>query len=1140
MNFRCSVYLVFFLVMALQAEDKPLMHFCFSEISPDGTVANRTGGGYEALISGGYEKRPHGVLFLDGADSRILIRNSGGFDISRNATFAMIFRKSSLPGNPDGKKNLMFFCKPGSFVLAKTDRHLYGNANDGKNWNCSLQLQNAFDPADDAYHHLAVTLEYFSNINESEEWFEITYYLDGKEVKRKRFKDKHFGLSNAPIEIGAGNILGRDWNLRGEIADVRIYDRLLSGNEIKKIVLSQKLAAPAFSQGIQLSKAEHSFINGLKISPARRSALTNYAMSGADGGVTWKQIAAAPEKYLREIRKEESSIVFMDTGVFAHLFSWYDRKAQREMLVSRCDWVSWSFQKNGKIITLTPFHSGVKSRLSFDEATGEIVLQYSHDQDSAYPVSFTAESRIHFTGKRIAYTHKTECLTAETILYSAEFPKVSLCTLDPDTEKQLVPNGPGIVEEKPAARGLRYSQPYPRAFASMQFTAFYDKSGGVLISPADPLGRIKEINTEGSNDTLNASFSWRVPYDKPDTPNRFDPECRAVLELFRGDWYDAALIYRKLQEEIRSIWWTRELNIPDFFRNNCWWIHESFFGFYEMDFIELKEYIGLDCFRVDVWSWWEKTVAISCPSLRANPEWIEYVRFMRNHGIRLIPYTNGRIWSEKDRRGEDYQYSRYGKPNTVLSDGKRISEYYNIKCDVICPFTEVYQKFYTDKFIRLSMQGLDGIYIDQLGAAYQPPCYDPAHGHRYADWDAWNRNGYAKMIGNVRKCWRKHGEEKILTTEDNVEIMIGLIDGMQCYRWAFDGQVPVYPMVYAGKMQIYNRRAATLEAKFQTVAEQLVNGEQIGAFTKRELCFPFNTQFRHYAKKIIWLRHALLPFFNEGGMMRPPQFLHPVQQLNRFWGMFGTGHVTKPAVQSAAWEKEKILVAVLINTEGDIQRNSAIFGEAAEDSEMEIFSADGTIHRKSVHVGKIRYDFELSPRSFQIIFVYPRGKRPAELFAGIEKDFRTIAAVDGEKDPYLHQRLCKAMVRDPRIPMNLVDSPLVSGARPNKEGGFIDYNYLTFIDAGEFDFSVHPPKQLVLEISTPHSFGGIVNVYNGEIVPENKIAEVFIPKGFKTPDGKTFLQITAPLIKNLTGKHRIVFNADGFFPYSIRSWHVKD
>ncbi len=1118
---------------------KPVIHYDFNTNSPQNNfIKNLATNKYHGKINGQYCITAENALKMNGKNTSLEICDSKNLPSGNEMTFAFTYRKNTPPDNNRSDLNMdALASSKKSFIIGRLANNLYANLHDGKKWNANFQAQGVFRAAPDDWHHIALTIRSVNNINEAEKFTEMTFFFDGKKVKQQRFDNINFSLADFPIEIGSACSMGASWFTGGEITEIKIFDKALSGQNIRELVLASELVSADFSGGSTLDRTAEAKIKSLALPPSAKSAVRNIALANFRRP-SWQKIALAPQKYLIEIPSKQSVLTILKGDDFAHIVSWYDLKNSRELLTPRSSFVSWTFERNKKLHSIDPLNNNVKSTFHTGAKKSEFKITYNHHSTQKFPFSFKGESSFKFENDQLTFSHTAQCLSENAIIHTVEYPKIGFNALNKKSEKLLIPNGPGIVEDFPTVRNFKYSNPYPRAFCSMQFGAYYDDRCGIFFCAADPHGRSKRLTFEGHNESLDINFSYRVPYVHADTPNNFDMQGYAIIKLFNGDWFDAAMLYRNVLAEIKAPWFMRQINTPDFFKNNCYWLHEAYFGFVENDFIKLKNYIGLDCCRVDTWSWWEKGKCVYLtPVMRADPQWIEYMKYMRQNGIHIIPYTNGRLWAQQDVRGEDIFYSKYGKPNAVISDGVRKQEKYAVTCDVICPATSAYQKIFSEFFTRISSQGADGIYIDQLGATQHFPCHDSSHGHKLADYDAWNLKGYVPMLEKVRNTWKKRKEEKFLTTEDNAEFLVGLIDGMQGYRWTNQGQVPAFHAVYANKVQYYNRRAASTDAKIKTTAEQLLYGEQLGAFTVREMTFPFLQEFRQYAKKMIYLRHALLPFFNQGKMQKPAVL--KINQIEKpiLFSMFGSKYVSKPAIQTGVWQIENTQAIILINTSQKKIRDTVVFNSEEYGNNMNILYSDGS--EKFLQKQK-SYDFELAPREFILIISYPQNNSPQKLISDIRKDFKIISEIPHEKDPYNNYIPQTEITGDCRKPVNLIDSILIKGARKNSKDGFVDYNYLTFIYAGLFDFTQQAPSKISLEVACSCSFGGAVQVYADAILPENKIAEIPIDEKFKTANNKDFKYITVPLLKKITGKKHLIFTCDGFFTYNLRSWYISD
>ena len=1139
-----AVFSVVFSI-ALPALDAPLMHFEFSDMKPDGIVPNRGKGNYTAKVEGKYSLSGDGILRMDGLSTRVTVTGSEDFDVSANATFSIFYRRAKLESNNVSNRSMDgLFSKSGVFLMAKYKNHFYGNVHNGKKWAATCQIFDTFPESDLQWHHLVMSVEYFRNWNEAEEWVEFVFYIDGVNVGRKRFKDVSIRKNLSKLEIGSNSGMGPSWMLGGEIADARVFDRVLSEAEVRELTLSRKLAKPGFKPEKRLSPEMERMIAAWNAPRAEKLAVRNLALLEREA-VRINAVLDAPEKYLTILPGKESDLAVFHTEGFAHVCSWYDRRAERELFKGDNPFVEWTLRTGGEMKTLSPLDSSIVSHLERKpRRTPSGNWEFSIVYRSA-DGRLAARSDYVFRNDRLEFRHAAESRKNDTMIFSASCPKFSICGFNGAKETLLTPYGCGVPHARPTANNFRYSNPYPRAFASMQFVSYYDESGGLYIAAEDPRGRGKHLTFTCSPNRVDGAFLWRVPYDRPGGANVFDPECRVAVELFRGDWYDAGMVYRRVLAEIGAPWFRRTLpdtRVPEYFRNNSVWLTATYLGEYDPAIPRLRRYFGQDMYLGDVWKWWEPGICINLsPTMRNTPEWIEWLRQLRRQGIRCQPYIDGRLWGEKDRRGEDYLFSSFAHPLNVVSDGVPVRELYAVPCDVLCPATKGYQEHFFAFIRTLTMQGLDGLYIDQLGACYQPPCHQAElHGHRYADWDSWYLNGYARLLRRLRAFWKEKGTEKVLTTEDNAEMFVGLMDGMEVYRWMTDGQVPLFPLVYSGRVQFYNRHARTRAARFQTVAEQLVNSEQLGSFGVGELASPFNAELRSYVKRLAWLRRAMLDFFNAGMMSRPGGFRNPLVEKKRFWGDFGTKYVTKPQVQSSVWVKDGVYAAILVNSEPEPCSNVFRFPLPRGDYMLDVFDSDcPEVKSSPIRSAGPEVAFTLQPFGCMLLLLSPAGTDGSAIRCRVSEAFGMIRATRTEHDPFGVDSLPDSEPFDIRKPMHLLDSSVVTGARRNRELDRIDYVSYAMLYPGVMDFGSCPPRELVLETACGTPQGGTIRVYADEIGKEDLIAEIVLSPDFRTKHWNDFVLVRVPLRKPLTGKHKIVFSVEGLGFCNLKHWYVK-
>ena len=154
-------------VVSFAAE--PLMRFDFSK-AENGVVPNLgTGKQYFANIKGKCTI-DGGVLSMDGLTSQVTVAGTEDFDVSKNYTFSLLYKRENPEGNDNSNLSMdTFFAKNGVFVMNKYHTNFYANAKCDKKW-VGNALKNGVFPQDDLeWHHVAMSIEYKLNWNDAEE-----------------------------------------------------------------------------------------------------------------------------------------------------------------------------------------------------------------------------------------------------------------------------------------------------------------------------------------------------------------------------------------------------------------------------------------------------------------------------------------------------------------------------------------------------------------------------------------------------------------------------------------------------------------------------------------------------------------------------------------------------------------------------------------------------------------------------------------------------------------------------------------------------------------------------------------------------------------------------------------------------------
>jgi hypothetical protein len=189
---------------------------------------------------------------------------------------------------------------------------------------------------------------------------------------------------------------------------------------------------------------------------------------------------------------------------------------------------------------------------------------------------------------------------------------------------------------------------------------------------------------------------------------------------------------------------------------------------------------------------------------------------------------------------------------------------------------------------------------------------DATHGHPLGGGHWWNE-GYWKMLESIRHAIPPGA---MLTTECNGEPFIRWFDGYLTWTWQRAGQVPAFPAVYGGTVQMFGRAYGGGDSKELALrmkaAQQLVFGEQIGWLDPGIVKEPANADF---FRRVVLARGQLGRYFYAGEMARPPKLMGDIPSVRADWQWSGHLWITNEAVFSGAWQipKTKRLVMIFAN-----------------------------------------------------------------------------------------------------------------------------------------------------------------------------------------------------------------------------------
>jgi hypothetical protein len=610
-------------------------------------------------------------------------------------------------------------------------------------------------------------------------------------------------------------------------------------------------------------------------------------------------------------------------------------------------------------------------------------LRWSRPRDKALAgLSVTATVSPDAQASAVRWKLRVDNTSTNWSVWRVVFPQVVLANLGTNAAV-LFPRGPGELQRGVWDRPFTFRGDYPSGWCSMQFMAAYregEKPTGLYVAMHDPWGSTKDL--EAKSDP--ATRTVRLVFDHPApnmglAGNNFVLEGEAVWQVLRGDWFDAAMIYKRWAQH-EAKWWPRlarngRADTPRWMRElNAWAMTGGAPGECVPAVKEFREFLGVPA-GFHWYNWHQIPFDNDYPHyFPAKDGFSPGVAELKTAGVFVMPYINGRLWDSHDRGAEDLEFSKYALAAAAKQDnGSPYLETYGsketngepVRLGVMCPATPLWQHTVSNIVLRLLREcGTSAVYIDQVAAASPKLCLDRAHGHPLGGGHWWNE-GYWRMLEAIR---RARPRETALTTECNAEPFIRWFDGYLTWHWQYPGQVPAFPAVYGGTIQMFGRAyrgGATKDLALRMKAgQQLVFGEELGWIDPGVVKEKENAEF---FRQMVRLRAEFSRYFCAGEMARPPKLLGPIPAVRADWQWSGEWWVTTDAVLTGAWQlpREKRMVLLFVNVSDESVSAQAHFNAAANGIRASVLRAQ----RRTGNGSKA--DWQNWPTSFDRSMAFP-------------------------------------------------------------------------------------------------------------------------------------------------------------------------
>ena len=637
---------------------------------------------------------------------------------------------------------------------------------------------------------------------------------------------------------------------------------------------------------------------------------------------------------------------------------------------------------NPNLFTLfiTNNNTGTDEEVSASENWGNILInisdgstaniELSNPDNPNLPHTLTATIDISTDGADSSWDMTVDGLGSNCSLMDVTFPKLNINASGDDTffypiySGKLIPNpGDGFeFIDDPADPYDNQMGTYPRGWGTtMQYFSYYNANYGMYLGFHDPEATTKRFYVNDESGGINLACKFPVP-DKTKPDNEWEFPGNFQLNLFDGDWYDAALIYKEWVSTESNYWpessperEARQHKIGDIGA----WLTTSDFRTIAVPDMENYLETAADFFDVPIgitiygWNGLEMDHYYPnyFPELTGLGDLINNLQ--DNHNATITPYINGRMWDTGVGGGDadDADAATYFNNEGINSATKRsdnsliTQEFEDNIFAVMCPTQTDWQDLLTDvsdQLTRTDRLNANSIYLDMVAAAGPAHCMDPNHYHSLGGGNFW-RNGYDEMFENIHATIPT---DNFLTVEGGHEFLVDEVDGFMVQGWQTDNQVPAWQAVFTGKTQLFGTSTGGSQYPLQEFYGRLGQGFTFGIQTGRQFMWLAIYQGNadtlmaaNYVKTLSRMRYKLRDFMSYGEMKRPiipesstgsdiPTITYTINDRCGHADHSGHGvkEITTSAIQKSVWKNDNEVVVVFANTR--IQSPAGVTGGA--------------------------------------------------------------------------------------------------------------------------------------------------------------------------------------------------------------------
>ena len=536
-------------------------------------------------------------------------------------------------------------------------------------------------------------------------------------------------------------------------------------------------------------------------------------------------------------------------------------------------------------------------------------LVFSQPGAADLPDALTALVTVRVTGSQSRWDMTVTGLGPAHTLLDVDFPDLDLRA--PGEDQLLIPKYSGVLVPDPGVTTFDHELLYPRGWsATMQFLSYFNDRYGVYLGFHDPDASIKRVHLHGAGGELHVRGNVAVS-DRTLAGNDWEVPGHFELDLFDGDWFDAATIYRAWASKSANYWprdtADRALRQRQLGRVAVWAYYSSDVSTPISDTARVMrayvEYfaglpVGIHWYKWN-YSDFDDDYPDYFPERTGMTELVDDLQ--RSGDTYVMPYINGRLY-DTDLVGQ-WDYATRGFPGaTKKGDGTAYTQNFNGNTfAVMCPSQAAWQTIIAQVSAELTERiGTKGLYIDMVAAASPKECMDPRHGHPLGGGHWW-RDGYRDMFARIHDATPPG---RFTVVEGAADYLADQVDGFLTDGWLAQGLVPAFQVVYGGRVQLVGKRTGASRYHNQSfyckLSQALVHGIQPGRTSSWIVSDPNADIAAPFVRMIATMRHKLEDYLSFGTMLRPLTLHGDIPTITSKWLDYGTPvDVTISAIQSS-------------------------------------------------------------------------------------------------------------------------------------------------------------------------------------------------------------------------------------------------